>query len=62
MTATATYRICEDCGHHEATRDARKCPDCMNAYLRATRPPGLRVSPWVERIREGRGVAKVFGS
>lgn len=53
-----TIRRCVDCNAHEAIPDGNRCRDCLNAYLRATRP--APVSPWVQRVRDGRGVAKVF--
>jgi hypothetical protein len=52
-------RLCEDCGHHEAMRDGRKCRDCMNAYLRATRP--AFTPEWIKRARERRLSTRIEG-
>ena len=42
-------RICVDCRVHEAIVDGSRCHDCLNAYMRETRP--APVSPWVARAR-----------
>lgn len=55
-------RRCTECQSHPAVDGGRLCRDCLSDYLRKTRPASLRVtSPWVQRMREGRGVAKVLG-
>lgn len=45
----AGRRICVDCQVHEAIVDGDRCHDCLNAYLRATRPASITVSPFVAR-------------
>lgn len=51
-------RSCRTRGcRNEAMPDSLDCRECLIEYLRRTRA----VSPWVQRMQEGRGVAKVFG-
>jgi hypothetical protein len=45
-------RLCVDCHVHEAVVDGDRCSDCLNAYLRMTRPAALRQPAWLERARQ----------
>lgn len=48
---------CIDCKAHAAIRDGNRCPDCLNAMLRATRP--AFEPEWLRRRRsEPQGLAK----
>jgi ribosomal protein L40E len=48
----AGLRLCVDCGAHEPIADSDRCRDCLNAYLRETRPQALRQPAWIERSRQ----------
>lgn len=54
-------RLCTTCHAHEALADSNLCRSCFETYLRQTRSASMApVSPWVQRMRENRGVGKVF--
>ena len=47
-------RLCVDCHAHEAIRDGDRCRECLNDYLRATRPAPLKEAAWITYTREHR--------
>lgn len=48
----AGVRLCVACGAHEAVRDGSECSDCLNAFLRRTRPESIRQPEWLRRSKE----------
>lgn len=48
----AELRLCVDCGAHDSIEDGSRCRDCLNAYLRETRPQAIRQPAWLERARQ----------
>jgi hypothetical protein len=52
-----TPRRCIDCKAHEPVQDGNRCPECLNAMLRATRP--AFEPEWLRRSRQHRtGLAR----
>ncbi len=54
-------RLCVECGFHAAIADGDRCPECLNALLRATRPAPIRQAAWLERARrQPHGLARAL--
>jgi hypothetical protein len=54
-------RLCVDCHAHEAVADGDRCSECLNAYLRQTRPAPVREAAWLEHARrQPHGLARAL--
>jgi hypothetical protein len=45
-------RACSDCHRSPALPDAAQCGDCLDAFLRRTRPDTVREVAWLTYQRE----------
>jgi ribosomal protein L40E len=55
-------RLCVDCGAHEPVQNGDRCSECLNRYLRETRPEPVREAAWLARARQQpHGLAKDLG-
>lgn len=44
--------LCGDCHAHQVVEGGNRCAECLNAYLRQTRPAPIREAAWLTRARE----------
>jgi hypothetical protein len=45
-------RTCSDCDRGPALPDSAQCSDCLEAFLRRTRPDAVRQAAWITHERE----------